>query len=108
MSAYNLFAGLLRAIGNSVMPLVFLIISSIINIVLDLVFINQFHMGIRGVTVVTVIAQGVSAILCLIYICKKCPSLIPKKEHFKYNRYLYHELAGQSFSMGFMMAIVST
>lgn len=108
MFAYNLCAGLLRAIGNSFMPLVFLIISSIINIVLDLLFITQFNMGIQGAAIATVIAQGISAILCIVYMIKKTPMLIPKKEHFKFDRQLYQELAGQGFSMGFMMAIVSS
>lgn len=58
MFAYNLCAGLLRAIGNSLMPLVFLIISSVLNIGLDLFFITQLHMGVRGAAVATVIAQG--------------------------------------------------
>jgi putative efflux protein, MATE family len=108
MFAYNLCSGLLRAIGNSIMPLVFLIISSLINIVLDLFFITQFHMGIQGAAIATVIAQGISAILCIIYMLKKTPLLIPQKEHFAFDKELYQELVGQGFSMGFMMAIVSS
>ena len=89
MFAYNLCAGLMRAIGNSVMPLVFLIVSSVLNIVLDLLFITQLHMGIQGAAVATVISQGVSVILCIIYMFKKTPLLLPKKEHFKYDQELY-------------------
>ncbi|RHS94689.1 MATE family efflux transporter [Erysipelatoclostridium sp. AM42-17] len=107
MFAYNLCAGLMRAIGNSVMPLVFLIVSSVLNIVLDLLFITQLHMGIQGAAVATVISQGVSVILCIIYMFKKTPLLLPKKEHFKYDQELYKELLGQGFSMGFMSCIVS-
>lgn len=107
MFSYNLCAGLLRAIGNSIMPLVFLIISSLLNIGLDLYLITQLNMGIRGAAVATVIAQGVSTILCVIYIWKKASILIPQKEHFKVDKNLYKELAGQGFSMGFMMSIVS-
>ena len=107
MFAYNLLAGLLRAIGNSLMPLVFLIISSVINVILDLVFIGKFNMGIKGAAVATVIAQGISAVLCLIYIVKKCKILIPDKNCFKLDRGLYGELVGQGLSMGFMMSIVS-
>lgn len=108
MFAYNLCASLLRSIGNSVMPLLFLILSSVINVVLDLVFITQFHMGIKGAAIATVISQAVSAVLCLFYIYKKCPMLIPQRKHFHISASLYKELAGQGFSMGFMMAIVST
>lgn len=106
--AYNLCAGLLRAIGNSIMPLLFLLISSVLNIGLDLLLITQFGFGIEGAAIATVIAQGISALLCIIYIYKKCPMLLPGKEHFKIDKRLYKELAGQGFSMGFMMSIVST
>lgn len=58
MFAYNLCSGLLRAIGNSFMPLVFLIFSSLVNIVLDLLFIRTFGMGVRGAAIATVIAQN--------------------------------------------------
>lgn len=108
MFAYNLCAGLLRAIGNSFMPLIFLIISSIINVGLVLLFVTQFNMGIKGSAVATVIAQGISVIMCLIYIYRKKPILIPHREHFAFDKELYKELAGQGFSMGIMMAIVSS
>lgn len=107
MFAYNLLAGLLRAIGNSVMPLVFLVVSSVVNIGLDILFITKFAMGIRGAAVATVIAQGFSALLCLMYILWKAKILIPRKEHFQIEGRLYGELAGQGLSMGLMVAIVS-
>lgn len=108
MFAYNLFAGLLRAIGNSVVPLIFLIMSATLNVVLDILFITRFSMGIKGAAVATVAAQGISAVLCLIYIAVKCRILIPSKEHFRFDKDLYKEQLGQGFSMGFMSAIVST
>lgn len=107
MFAYNLLAGLLRAIGNSVMPLVFLIISSLLNVGLDVVFIVNLNMGIRGAAVATVISQGISAIFCLIYIFKRCPMLVPSRRHFTLDKPLYLELLGQGISMGFMLSIVS-
>lgn len=108
MFAYNLCAGLLRAIGNSMIPLVFLVISSILNIGLDLLFITQFQMGVMGAAVATVLAQGISVVLCVIYILKKTPILIPNREHFSKDKELYKELLGQGLSMGFMSSIVST
>lgn len=108
MFAYNLCAGLLRAIGNSFMPLIFLIISSLLNIGLDILFITKFNMGIRGAAVATVISQGVSVVLCAWYIYSKSKMLIPKKKDFVIDNELYNELLGQGLSMGFMMAIVST
>lgn len=108
MFAYNLCAGLLRAIGNSLMPLIFLVISSLLNIWLDILFITRFDMGIKGAAVATIISQGVSVVLCIIYIYSKSKILIPKKKHFAVGKELYRELLGQGLSMGFMMAIVAT
>lgn len=72
---YNLLSSILRAIGNSKIPLYFLIISALLNILLDLLFIVVFHMGATGAAVATIVAQGVSGILCLIYIIAKIPVL---------------------------------
>lgn len=72
---YNLLSSILRAIGNSKIPLYFLIISALLNILLDLLFIVGFHMGATGAAVATIVAQGVSGILCLIYIIAKIPVL---------------------------------
>ncbi len=107
MFAYNLCAGLLRAIGNSVMPLVFLLLSSGLNVILDLWFIVGLGMGVRGAAVATVIAQGVSVILCIVYVLKKTRILVPGRQHFKVGRHLYRELFTQSISMGLMSCIVS-
>ncbi|WP_244835136.1 MATE family efflux transporter [Clostridium sp. BJN0001] len=108
MFLYNLASGLLRAIGNSVMPLVFLIISSILNIVLDLLFITKLNMGIRGTAIATVISQAVSGILCILYILKRTKVLVPSKKHFKFDKNIYKEILSQGLSMGFMLSIVST
>ncbi len=107
MFAYNLCAGLLRAIGNSMMPLVFLIFSSLLNVGLDIFFIVEMDMGIAGAAVATVLAQLVSAILCMIYIWKKAKILLPEKQHFKVEGRLYKEMLGQGLSVGFMSSIVS-
>ncbi len=107
MFAYNLCAGLLRAVGNSFMPLMFLILSSVVNIVLDIVFITSLGMGVRGAAVATVISQGISVVLCVVYIFKKTGILVPERRHFKADPGMYRELLGQGFSMGFMSSIVS-
>ena len=70
---YNLLSALLRAIGNSKMPLYFLILAAALNVVLDLVFIINFQMGTAGAAYATVISQGVSGLLCLLYIVKAVP-----------------------------------
>ena len=80
---YNLFAASLRAIGNSRTPLYFLIFAAVLNIILDLVLIVGFGMGTFGAALATDISQGVSAILCIIYIVKKVDVLRPKKGDWK-------------------------
>ena len=85
---YNLLASILRALGNSKVPLYFLILSALLNIVLDLVLIIVFHMGAAGAAVATVISQGVSGIGCLFYIVKKVPLLKMQAEDFRPEGYL--------------------
>lgn len=80
---YNLLSCLLRALGNSKMPLYFLILAAVLNIILDLVFIIAFQMGTAGAAWATVISQGISGLLCLLYIAKAVPLLHAHKEDFK-------------------------
>lgn len=108
MLAYNLCSGVLRAIGNSFMPLVFLVISSCTNIVLDLLFITKLDMGIQGAAIATVISQLLSAVLCLVYILVWNQSIVPSVRDFKFNLSLYKELLSQGLANGFMGSIVSS
>ena len=78
---YNLLSSILRAIGNSVVPLVLLVIASVTNIVLDYVLIVYGHMGVGGAAYATIISQGLSGVLCLIYIIKSVPTLQIRPEH---------------------------
>lgn len=80
---YNMLSSILRALGDSKTPLYFLIIASILNVVLDIVFIFNFSMGVAGAAYATIISQSISAILCAIYIVKKFPILKLKKHHWK-------------------------
>lgn len=80
---YNLLASILRALGNSKVPLYFLILSALLNIALDLVLILVCRMGAVGAAYATVAAQGVSGVLCLIYIRKKVPLLHMEKEDWR-------------------------
>lgn len=103
---YNMFCGMLKALGNSFVPLLYLIFSSLLNIGLDVVFIVKFNRGVNGAAEATVIAQGLSALLCGIYIWKKTPILIPEKKHFRIDMKLYLHTAWAGISMGLMHAIV--
>lgn len=98
---YNLMASILRAVGNSKVPLYFLIISAVTNIVLDLVFIINFHMGVAGAAWATVISQGLSGALCVVYVVKKVEILRLGKQYFAWDAHLMK----LEFSIGFPMAI---
>ncbi len=105
--AYNMLAGMMRAIGNSKTPLYFLVISTFVNIGLDILFVKGFEMGVAGAAYATVISQGVSVILCFIYVMKKCNFLIFRKTDLIFDRELLSDLASTGLSMGLMYAIVS-
>ena len=106
-TAYNMAAGILRALGDSKTPLYFLIISSILNIVLDLVFIINFKMGVAGAAFATNIAQGLSAILCLAYSYKKFKVLRLKKEDFKVESDYYKRHLKIGIPMGLQFSITA-
>ncbi len=71
ITAYNLFSGLFRGMGNSKLPLIFVAVSCVVNIVGDIVLVKGFNMGALGAAVATIFAQFVSVILCLVIVCKK-------------------------------------
>ncbi len=81
---YNATSCILRAVGDSKTPLYFLILSSILNIILDIILIKYTTLGVAAAALATVISQLVSGILCVIFIIKKYPELHVKKEHFEW------------------------
>lgn len=97
---YNYLASVLRALGDSKRPLYFLVIAALLNIVLDLVFIIIFRLGAAGAAYATVIAQGISGILCLFYIGKMVPALHLHKEDWEMNG----SLIGWQLKIGLPMA----
>ena len=94
---YNFFASLLRAVGNSMTPLIFLGIAAVMNIVLDLLFVLAFGWGVEGAALATVISQWFSGVGCMIYTLKKCPQLIPERRHMRISCAGLGEVAGASF-----------
>lgn len=97
---YNILACILRALGDSKTPLYFLIISSFLNIGLDFLFILGFSMEVAGAAWATVISQGTSGILCLIYTLKKYPILHLKRKDFRWNK----QFAWKHMAIGLPMA----
>ncbi len=103
---YNLCANTLRAIGDSITPLVFLIVSTVSNIGLDYLFILGFKMGVQGAAFATVLAQLLSVVLCFIRIFRKFPILYLKKTDFRLEKELVSEMYKSGLSMGLMSCIV--
>lgn len=104
---YNLLASVLRALGNSKVPLYFLILSALLNIVLDLVLIIVFHLGAPGAAYATVISQGVSGVLCLVYIVKKIPVLHLEREDWKPKAHLLKIQLGIGIPMALQYSITA-
>ena len=98
---YNMVAGVLRSLGDSKTPLYFLIVASILNIFLDLVFILKFKAGVAGAAYATVISQAVSGILCFIYTVKRYKILHLTAEDFKFK----WASIGRLMYIGFPMAL---
>ena len=104
---YNLLASILRALGNSRVPLYFLIVAAVLNIVLDMVFIIVFHMGVPGAAWATVISQAISGILCLIYMMKAVPELKMEKEDWKFRKNLAMNQVRVGVPMGLQFSITA-
>ena len=83
---YNFLASVLRSVGNTVAPLLFLAVTALTNIVLDLVFILSFHMGVAGAAWATVTAQVLSALCIAVYFFLRAKRLCPARQHFRYSR----------------------
>lgn len=102
---YNMTAAILRALGDSKSPIIFLAISSAINIGLDLLLIIVFRMGVDGAALATVVSQGVSGVISIIYIKKKFDILAMEKEDWKLERHLAGKLTGVGIPMGLQYSI---
>lgn len=103
---YNLLSGIIRAMGDSKTPLIFLTISSFLNIILDLIFVIVFGMGVAGAAVGTIVAQTVSGVLCLLYM-RKFPMLKIEKEEWKVNLSYMKTLCGMGIPMGLQYSITA-
>ncbi len=104
---YNMCAGFLRAVGNSRTPLYFLILSCAVNLVLDILLIVVFHMGVAGTATATVIAEGISAAGCFLYMWKNYSDFLPGREDFRPERTLYTEMFSTGLSMALMLSVFS-
>ena len=103
--AYNMEAALLRAIGNSLTPLYFLLFSTVLNIGLDIAFMGPLQLGVGGAAAATVVAQGISAVLCGWYIIRNYPALHFTRNAFANGKNFAANMFWAGLSMGLMSAI---
>lgn len=107
---YDACAATLRAMGDSITPLIFLVISTFLNVGLDLLLICGFHLGVASAAVATVFAQAISVVLCLLFIRFRYPLQIPGREDFMRFRHDHHVIGwmySTGLSMGFMLSLVN-
>lgn len=104
---YNLTAGILRALGDSKSPILFLGISSALNIGLDLLFILVFQWNVAGAAIATVLAQGISGGICLMYIKKRFPILHAAKEERQWQKHYVKRLLTIGIPMGLQYSITA-
>lgn len=102
---YNMFSGLLRAVGDSKTPLYYLISASVVNIILDIPLV--WLMGVTGAALATVISQAIAAILCGIAFFRNCGDMIPRRSDACISRGLLFELISSGVAMALMMCVVS-
>ena len=104
---YNMVSGVIRALGDSKTPVIFLVLSSFVNIVLDLFFIINLNMGVAGAAWATVIAQGVSGVSCLLFMIKKFELLHIQKEEWAPDSHMMRVLCGMGIPMGLQYSITA-
>lgn len=102
---YNLVSGILRSLGDSVTPVIFLVFSSVLNVILDLLLVSP--LGVRGAGYATVISQAVSGMICLLYMIKKYQSLHFQKEDWRFSGKHAVKLCSMGVPMGLQYSITA-
>ena len=104
---YNWISAVLRSLGNSIVPLIFLIISSILNIILDIALVVWIPLGVAGAALATVLAQVISGILCLIYAWKILPFLRLSRDNMRMNKEIAKQILTYGIPTGLQMSIIT-
>ena len=104
---YNMTSGVIRALGDSRTPVIFLVMSSFLNVGLDLFFIVNLHLGVRGAALATVISQGISGLCCLLFIMKKFEILRIRREEWAPDRDRMRLLCGMGVPMGLQYSVTA-
>lgn len=104
---YNTCMSIMRALGDSLRPLYYLIVSSVVNVVLDLVFVAGFHWGVRGAAIATVIAQGLSALLCIIRMLRQTDETRLDLRQLRWHKGIMGQVIRQGLPTGVQNSVIS-
>ncbi|MCF0133098.1 MAG: MATE family efflux transporter [Blautia sp.] len=104
---YNILSGVLRGLGDSISALLYLVVACVLNIVLDVFFVAKLNLGVNGVALATIIAQAVSAALCMRKLCKMTEFFEIKKEYFRNTKRYSSEIIKLGLPSGITQAIIS-
>lgn len=104
---YNVTAAIIRSLGDSRTPVIFLVMAAVLNIFLDLLLIIVIPMGVAGAAVATVLSQAIAGVCCLIYMCRKYPILHLSREEWKWNGECVARLCNMGIPMGLQYSITA-
>lgn len=104
---FNLTSGMIRTLGNSRAPLVVLMVSSVLNIAMDLIFILFFHLGVSGAALATVLSQVIAGIICVVYIKKRVTILHLQEDEWRPHKREFMELFNAGGPMGLQYSITA-
>ena len=105
---YNVFMNIMRSVGDSFHPLIYLLVSSVINVVLDIIFVAVLHTGVVGAAAATVISQGLSALLCFLrLLCITDYTGVQLSKIFKWHPRIMHQILVQGLPMGLQNSVIS-
>lgn len=104
---YNVFVGILQSVGDSRHPLIYLIISSLINIALDLLFVGVFHFGVGSAALATIISQFVSALLCLVHLMKAPSDYRVSLKKIRIDRLMLRQIISNGLPTGFQNSVIA-
>ncbi len=107
MMLYNWIASILRSMGNSKIPLVFLAVASVLNIIFDILFVAVLPFGVGGAAAATILAQVLSGVSCFIYACKVLPLCRIKREKFRLNLHIGKQILRFGIPAALQMSIIS-
>ena len=107
VSIYNFFASILRSVGDTLVPLIFLALAAVTNVALDLVLILRFHMGVSGAAWATVTAQALSALSITLYFFTKARRLCPEKKHLRLRLHILRRIVTNSLLTAIQQSIMN-